>query len=135
MAAPFFVCLCDYRSSVTSCFSEELTRRSSNRAGRASLSSRSPWKTGWVQKNLKKKKKKVQQGRRLLSFLVSQLQGDLSSLSSLLLQLHGKKQHIRALLIDRVLLQHEVSLTPKIKKYTFFPFHLSGFLSIMTFSV
>lgn len=26
----------------------------------------------------------------------------------LILQLHGKKQHIRALLIDRVLLQHEV---------------------------
>lgn len=32
-------------------------------------------------------------------------------MSPLLLQLHGKKQHIRALLIDRVLLQHEVSLT------------------------
>lgn len=27
-----------------------------------------------------------------------------------LTQLHGKKQHIRSLLIDRVLLQHEVGL-------------------------
>ena len=27
------------------------------------------------------------------------------------LQLHGRKQHIRALLIDRVMLQHEVSAT------------------------
>lgn len=31
----------------------------------------------------------------------------------LYLQLHGKKQHIRALLIDRVMLQHEVSPTGK----------------------
>lgn len=29
--------------------------------------------------------------------------------SPLYLQLHGRKQHIRALLIDRVMLQHEVS--------------------------
>lgn len=74
LTAPLFcVCLCDYRSSVTSCFSEELTRRSSNRAGRASLSSRSPWKTGWVQKlRIEKKSKKAQQGRWLLSVLVSQ---------------------------------------------------------------
>ncbi len=40
---------------------------------------------------------------------MSQLQGD-SSVSSFPLQLLGKKQHIRALLIDRVLLQHEVGV-------------------------
>lgn len=99
--------LCDDRSSVTSCFSEALTRRSLSHAGKASLLSRSPWKTGWV--------RKVQQGRRLLSVSLSQWKGD-SSMSSFLMQLHGKKQHIRALLIDRVLLQHEVSLTTHLLK-------------------
>lgn len=107
---PLSVCLirlCDDRSSVTSCFSEALTRRSLTHAGKASLLSRSPWKTGWV--------RKAQQGRRLLSVSLSQWKGD-SSMSSFLMQLHGKKQHIRALLIDRVLLQHEVSLTTHLLK-------------------
>lgn len=45
----------------------------------------------------------------LLSVSMCHLSVDLSN-SPFLLQLHGKKQHIRALLIDRVLLQHEVGL-------------------------
>lgn len=42
---------------------------------------------------------------------VNESAGDDWSVSSFFTQLHGKKQHIRALLIDRVLLQHEVALT------------------------
>lgn len=95
-------CLCNGRSSVTSCFSEAPTRRSLTHAGRASLLSRSPWKTGWA--------RKARQGHRSLSVSVGLWQGA-SSMSCFLMQLHGKKQHIRALLIDRVLLQHEVSWT------------------------
>lgn len=45
-----FVCLLDDRSSAISCSSAARTRKSSTRAGRASLLSRSPWKTGWVRK-------------------------------------------------------------------------------------
>ena len=79
-------------------------------------------RVGSKNKKWEEKKKKAQQGRRLLSVSVSQSQGDFSSVSSLLLQLHGKKQHIRALLVDRVLLQHEVSLTPKSKNTHVSPF-------------
>lgn len=42
-------------------------------------------------------------------------------------QLHGNKQHIRALLIDRVLLQHEVSVATRT-----FPLQESQLVPVIT---
>lgn len=83
-----------YRSSVTCSTLKALTNRSLTCVGKVSVSLRSPWRT------------------RLDTHLISVTNLFIWHVvdwhSLFFSQLHGSKQHIRALLIDRVMLQHEV---------------------------
>ncbi len=68
----------------------------------------SRWKSfTLVKKSMENRVRRKSATRLPIVVSFSELKGDLRLLS-FLLQLHGKKQHIRALLVDRVLLQHEV---------------------------
>ncbi len=84
-----------YRSSATCSTLKALTNMSLTCVGKVSVSLRSPWRT------------------RLDTHLISVTNLFIWHVvdwhSLFFSQLHGSKQHIRALLIDRVMLQHEVT--------------------------
>lgn len=113
-----------YRLSVTCCTSKVLTNMSLTPAGRASALWRNQWKTEWAvccfctvailaifQKTLSDSFKTwiACNSDTDITYCVK-TNWHLKVYDALLLylQLHGRKQHIRALLIDRVMLQHEV---------------------------
>lgn len=85
------------RLSVICCTLKVLTNMSLTLGGRASTLWRSQWKTEWDAYYI------ITSCDWLHSYTCGSDEPELLNL-----QLHGRKQHIRALLIDRVMLQHEV---------------------------
>lgn len=127
-----FLSVIPFRLSATYCTSKVLTNMSLTPAGRASTLWRNQWKTEWEIRHFivlwlllylslsreGRKRHALSSSKLTLDTLLiliiqlmckTDLQFKVYNALLLYLQLHGRKQHIRALLIDRVMLQHEVS--------------------------